>query len=115
MPIDCVFFWWDDWEIIGQSVRLQWDPPENDGGKPVRAYIIERRDMQRTAWLKEARCKTTTYEIESLPLGAQHIVRVTAENEEGLSAPCEIDRPIQIDAKDRKTFSSNYSNLYFHR
>ncbi|CAF4929782.1 unnamed protein product, partial [Rotaria sp. Silwood1] len=87
-------------DIIGQTVRVQWDPPENDGGKLIRAYIIERRDVQRTTWLKEGRCKTTTYEIESLPLGAQHLIRVTAENEEGLSAPCEIDKPLQIDAKD---------------
>jgi hypothetical protein len=89
-------------EIIGQMVRIQWDAPENDGGKPIRAYIIERREMQRTTWLKEARCKSTTYEIESLPLNGQHVIRVTAENEEGLSAPCEIDKPVQIDAKDSK-------------
>ena len=89
-------------DIIGQNVRIQWDAPESDGGKPVRAYIIERRDALRMTWLKEARCKTTNYEIENLPLNAQHIIRVTAENEEGLSAPCEIDRPVQIDAKDRK-------------
>ncbi|CAF4744073.1 unnamed protein product, partial [Rotaria sp. Silwood2] len=79
---------------------IQWDPPENDGGKPIRAYIIERRDVQRTTWLKEGRCKATTYEIENLPLGGQHLIRITAENEEGLSAPCEIDKPLQIDAKD---------------
>ena len=89
-------------EIIGQTVHLQWDAPENDGGRPVRGYIIERRDVHRTTWLKEGRCKTTTYELENLPLGAQHIIRVTAENEEGLSAPCEINKPIQIDAKDSK-------------
>ena len=89
-------------EIIGQTVRLQWDAPENDGGKPIRGYIIERRDAQRTTWLKEARCKATTYELENLPLGAQHVIRVTAENEEGLSASCEIDKPVQIDAKDSK-------------
>ncbi|UJR23285.1 hypothetical protein I4U23_026301 [Adineta vaga] len=87
-------------EITGQTVRIQWDVPESDGGKPIRAYIIERRDTLRTTWLKEARCKTTTYEIESLPLNAQHLIRVTAENEEGLSASCEIDKPVQIDAKD---------------
>ena len=87
-------------EIIGQTVRLQWDAPENDGGKPVRAYIIERREASRTTWLKEGRCKTTNFEIESLPLNGQHIIRITAENEEGLSAPCEISRPVQIDAKD---------------
>ena len=91
-------------EIIGQTVRIQWDPPESDGGKPIRAYIIERRDALRSTWLKEGRCKATTYEIESLPLNGQHIIRITAENEEGLSAPCEIDKPIQIDAKDRKRF-----------
>lgn len=93
-------------EILGQTVHLQWDAPENDGGKPVRGYIIERRDVHRTTWLKEGRCKTTTYEIENLPLSAQHVIRVTAENEEGLSAPCEIDRPIQIDAKDSKLIRS---------
>ncbi|CAF0814387.1 unnamed protein product [Rotaria sordida] len=87
-------------DIIGQTVTIQWDPPENDGGKPIRGYIIERRDVQRTTWLKEGRCKTTTYEIENLPLGGQHLIRITAENEEGLSAPCEIDKPLQIDAKD---------------
>ncbi|CAF3878648.1 unnamed protein product, partial [Adineta steineri] len=87
-------------EIIGQTVRIQWDAPESDGGKPIRAYIIERRDTNRTTWLKEGRSKTTTYEIENLPLNAQHLIRITAENEEGLSASCEIDRPVQIDAKD---------------
>ncbi|CAF3389468.1 unnamed protein product [Rotaria socialis] len=87
-------------DIIGQTVTIQWDAPENDGGKPIRGYNIERRDVQRATWLKEGRCKTTTFEIESLPLGGQHLIRVTAENEEGLSAPCEIDRAVQIDAKD---------------
>jgi predicted phage tail protein len=87
-------------DILGQTVHLQWDAPENDGGKPIRAYIIERRDVHRATWLKEGRCKTTNYEIESLPLNTQHSIRVTAENEEGLSAACEIERPIQIDAKD---------------
>ena len=98
-------------EIVGQTVHIQWDAPENDGGKPVRGYIIERRDMQRTSWLKEGRSKTTTFEIENLPLTAQHIIRVTAENEEGLSAPCEIDKPVQIDAKDSKKF---YSIIYLN-
>ena len=93
-------------EIVGQTVHLQWDAPENDGGKPIRGYIIERRDINRTSWLKEGRCKATNYEIENLPLGAQHVIRVTAENEEGLSAPCEIDHPVQIDAKDRKLIRS---------
>lgn len=89
-------------DIVGQVVHLHWDTPENDGGKPIRGYIIERRDIHRTTWLKEGRCKSTNYELENLPLGVQHIIRVTAENEEGLSAPCEIERPVQIDAKDRK-------------
>lgn len=95
-------------DIIGQAVTIQWDAPESDGGKPIRGYIIERRDVQRTTWLKEGRSKATTFEIESLPLGGQHIIRVTAENEEGLSAPCEIDKPVQIDAKDRKIYIYNF-------
>lgn len=99
-------------EITGQTVRLQWDAPESDGGKPIRAYIIERREASRTTWLKEGRCKATNYEIESLPLGGQHIIRVTAENEEGLSAPCEIDKPVQIDAKDSKRFFSRILFLF---
>ena len=99
-------------EILGQTVHLQWDAPENDGGKPVRGYIIERRDVNRTTWLKEGRCKTTNYEIESLPLNAQHLIRVTAENEEGLSAPCEIERAVQIDAKDRKLHFSSPFHCY---
>ncbi|CAF0907895.1 unnamed protein product, partial [Didymodactylos carnosus] len=86
-------------EINLQTVKLQWDAPENDGGQPVRAYIIERRDAQRTGWIKETRCKTTTTEIENLPTGQHHMIRVTAENQEGQSAPCEIG-PIQIDSKD---------------
>jgi hypothetical protein len=95
-------------ETIGQTVCIQWNPPENDDGKLIHGYIIERCDTKRIAWLKEGRCKTTTYDIENLPLGAQHIIRVIAENEEGLFGPCAIDKPIQIDAKDSKIIDHHF-------
>lgn len=36
--------------VIADSVTLQWNPPEDDGGSPLTGFIISKRDMQGKQW-----------------------------------------------------------------
>jgi len=34
------------------SITLSWEPPTNDGGKPVKGYIVEKREHGSELWTK---------------------------------------------------------------
>lgn len=72
-----------------------WDQPESDGGSPITGYIIEKRDMSRSTWVKagtvEADC--TQFKATSLFEGVDYQFRVYAVNKVGPSKePAVLDR-----------------------
>lgn len=80
-------------EITATSVSIKWKPPKSDGGTPLTAYIIERRDATRMTWIKVDKVKPniTTYCIQDLVTNNEYFFRVIAENAEGMSPP--LDSP----------------------
>ena len=34
------------------SITLQWEPPLKDGGKPIKGYILEKREVGSKRWTK---------------------------------------------------------------
>ncbi len=41
-------------ECVGHtsdSIKLQWTRPENDGGNPVRGYVIEKKEKGTDRWI----------------------------------------------------------------
>lgn len=34
------------------SISLAWEPPLNDGGKPIKGYIVEKREKGSKRWIK---------------------------------------------------------------
>lgn len=70
---------------------MTWKPPTSDGGKPVKNYIIEYKDLRRTTWIKSGSVPgdVLTYKAEKLNEGNDYKFRVIAVNDEGESQPLE--------------------------
>ncbi len=74
-------------EIYKDYSVLAWDVPTNDGGSPIKAYNVEKRDTKRAAFTKagETNAKTLTMKVPKLVEGNEYIFQVAAENEIGES------------------------------
>lgn len=86
--------------ITKESCKLNWRPPEDDGGMPIKKYIVEFMDKESGKW--EPLCETpgdvTNCPAKPLKEGHEYLFRVKAVNDEGESDPLVADKYIK--AKD---------------
>lgn len=79
----------------GTTVTLQWNPPANDGGRPVTGYLVEMASTQSGPWVSAggacaagvagvSTATTCTFDEPNLAIGT---FRVKAINEVGTSEP----------------------------
>ena len=87
-------------KIGKEEMTVVWAPPENDGGKSITGYILERKEKRAVKWvpvtksaISERRMKVT-----NLIPNHEYQFRVKAENEVGLGEPSKPTRPVA--AKD---------------
>ncbi|XP_026221094.1 titin-like [Anabas testudineus] len=76
--------------ITNSSVSLSWDKPEYDGGAKITGYIVERKELPDSCWLKcnFTNLQETFFEVTGLTEGEQYDFRVIAKNSAELfSAP----------------------------
>lgn len=85
-------------EVIGvkkDQVTLKFQKPEDDGGKPIGNYVVEKRDKKTGIWEKVSECvPSSPVTIKGLKEGHEYDFRVMAENQNGLSEPLETDEPV---------------------
>lgn len=72
-----------------QSITVTWNAPENDGGLPIKGYIVEKMEKDGS---KYEPCSDTlepglTYTVKGLTEGMEYMFRVRAENAAGQSDP----------------------------
>ncbi|KAK1902396.1 Titin, partial [Dissostichus eleginoides] len=87
-------------KVSKEEMTVVWAPPENDGGKSITGYILERKEKRAVRWvpctkspISERRMKVT-----NLIPNHEYQFRVKAENEVGLGEPSKACRP--VGAKD---------------
>jgi hypothetical protein len=87
-------------EVYGatqDSCKLNWHAPEDDGGLPIKKYIIEKMDMATKKWLPV--CETpgdvTNCPVKGLEENHEYLFRVKAVNDEGESEPLVADKAIK--------------------
>uniref|UniRef100_A0A672TFS1 Titin n=1 Tax=Strigops habroptila TaxID=2489341 RepID=A0A672TFS1_STRHB len=84
-------------DVTKESAVLSWDVPENDGGAPVRNYVIEKREASKKAWVTVTNnCHRLSYKVTGLQEGAIYYFRVSGENEYGVGAPSETKEGTKI-------------------
>lgn len=85
-------------DVTHKSVVISWRPPKSTGGLELTAYIIERRDVKKTSWVKvdKIKPKIRTYCVQKLAEGNEYYFRVFAENKKGLSEPLQSAEAVLI-------------------
>lgn len=94
-------------EITETSVSFSWKPPESDGGKPIRNYIIEKREVSKNVWtgITSVDSETLICQATKLRTGQMYTFRVAAENEIGVGPYLESIEPIAPQKKICKAYS----------
>ncbi|XP_072212164.1 immunoglobulin-like and fibronectin type III domain-containing protein 1 [Excalfactoria chinensis] len=88
-------------KIVGSSaddVTIQWNPPKDDGGKPIQNYIIEKQQVGWSDWvtLGETPKNCTTFTTSKVEQDTSYYFRVRAVNAEGSSNALESNEAVTI-------------------
>jgi hypothetical protein len=79
------------------AITVTWEPPANDGGRRLRAYLVDYRLSASPDWTRAARvpADTTTLTLDEIVGGESYDIRITAVNAagEGPPTPDGLDRP----------------------
>lgn len=46
-------------DVTAESVKLKWEPPEDDGGEPIDHYVVERMDTETGRWVPVTESKVS--------------------------------------------------------
>ena len=86
--------------VLNDSCKLTGRAPEDDGGKPIQEYLVEKMDKETGKWVPVCRTKpdVTDCPVKGLQEGHEYLFRVKAITEEGESEPLVADKAIK--AKD---------------
>ncbi|XP_070534198.1 LOW QUALITY PROTEIN: twitchin-like [Ptychodera flava] len=89
-------------DITKDSAKLSWTKPKDDGGSPIKGYVVEKREVGKDKWIRCNRVpvKEENFKVEGLEEDKPYEFRVMAENEAGQSEPSKASEPII--AKDPK-------------
>ncbi|XP_030222782.1 titin-like isoform X1 [Gadus morhua] len=83
--------------ITSSSVSLSWDKPQYDGGAKITGYIVERKELPQSCWLKcnFTNLQETCFDVTGLTEDDQYDFRVIAKNAaELLSPPSKCTGPV---------------------
>uniref|UniRef100_A0A8C9F6Y2 Immunoglobulin superfamily member 22 n=1 Tax=Pavo cristatus TaxID=9049 RepID=A0A8C9F6Y2_PAVCR len=88
-------------KIVGSSandVTIQWNPPKDDGGKPVQNYLIEKQQVGKSDWVAvgETPRSCTTFTTSKVEQDMSYYFRVRAVNAEGTSDALEASEAVTI-------------------
>ena len=84
-------------EVNKDYVIIAWDAPEHDGGSPITAYSVEKRDVKKSSYINAGSTDGKTFELKVVKLieGNEYVIRVASTNEIGTSDFTETEEPVK--------------------
>lgn len=108
-------------DVTAEGCTLKWDAPEDDGGEPITAYVVERMDTDTGRWVPVCTTKAPEADVTGLTEGKDYQFRVKAVNAEGESEPLVTDtsttaknpytEPDSPGKPDLKDWGKNHADL----
>uniref|UniRef100_A0A3B3Z9Z3 Titin n=1 Tax=Periophthalmus magnuspinnatus TaxID=409849 RepID=A0A3B3Z9Z3_9GOBI len=84
-------------DVTKTSATVTWDTPENEGGGPVKNYLVDIREASKKGWTRLTdTCHRLTYKVTDLSEGGVFYFRVIGENEYGIGVPAETKEGTKI-------------------
>ncbi|CAL9697291.1 unnamed protein product [Knipowitschia caucasica] len=84
-------------DVTKSSATVTWDIPENEGGGPVKNYLVDIRDISRMGWTRlTEKCHRLSYRVSDLEEGGIYFFRITGENEYGIGVPAETKEGVKL-------------------
>lgn len=84
--------------------KVSWSPPKYDGGAPIQAYVLEKRDASKRTWTPVGNPSTElSRRVPDLKPGLSSFFRVIAQNAHGWSEPTEMNLPLRVQATSSKS------------
>ena len=82
------------------NIDLAWEPPETDGGLPIKGYHIERKQSKTSRWIKLNKdlIPEQFFAVTDVMENEEYEFRITAVNDEGHGPPSAVLGPVK--AKD---------------
>jgi len=80
--------------VTENSVTLNWEIPEKDGGSPVTGYVVEMRSATKKTWVKVDTTEQLTITVEKLAENTQYYFRVAAQNAVGVGEFVELSQGV---------------------
>lgn len=81
-------------ELSENSVTLRWSAPDNDGGSPIKEYIVEKREGNKRMWQSAGTTSDFEITVPRLIEGNQYVFRVSAENACGVGEPVDLSETV---------------------
>ncbi|PAV56317.1 hypothetical protein WR25_15732 isoform E [Diploscapter pachys] len=80
-----------DWDR--DRIDIKWKPPANNGGAPIKEYIVEKKEKGSPIWTEAGKTSGTTFSATNLKPNTEYELRVIAVNDAGPSDPSEPTDP----------------------
>lgn len=77
----------DVMDVYSDRCALMWDKPKDDGGSPIKHYLVEKQDTSTGNWEKVAETPELECDVLDLKEGHKYKFRVMAVNDQGKSTP----------------------------
>ena len=78
------------------SVSLAWDKSDQDGGAPIKRYVVQKADVKHGVFSDAGNTSADTRQLEVTKLyeGIDYMFHVAAENEIGRGKPASLAKPV---------------------
>lgn len=76
-------------DVHKEGCKLSWNPPDDDGGKPIQYYEIEKFDKETNRWTRCGKSDKPEFDVTGLTPGKEYLFRCVAVSDEGESEPLE--------------------------